>query len=73
MLNEWSIGELRRNGDDIATAALRGADTGMPVLLMTPADVERWLEGTPEEALELQKPAPDDAIVMDPALEKRAA
>jgi putative SOS response-associated peptidase YedK len=64
---------LRRNGDDIATAALRGADTGMPVLLMTPADVERWLEGTPEEALELQKPAPDDAIVMDPALEKRAA
>jgi hypothetical protein len=24
----------------------------MPVLLMTPADVERWLEGAPEEALE---------------------
>jgi putative SOS response-associated peptidase YedK len=45
----------------------------MPVLLMTPADVERWLEGTPEEALELQKPAPDDAIVMDPTLEKKAA
>jgi putative SOS response-associated peptidase YedK len=45
----------------------------MPVLLMTPADVERWLEGTPEEALELQKPAPDDAIIMDPALEKKAA
>ncbi|SEP26391.1 Putative SOS response-associated peptidase YedK [Rhodospirillales bacterium URHD0017] len=45
----------------------------MPVLLMTPADVERWLEGTAEEALELQKPAPDDAILMDPSLEKKAA
>jgi hypothetical protein len=31
---------------------------------MTSADVERWLEGMPEEALELQKPAPNDAIVM---------
>ena len=45
----------------------------MPVMLMTPADVERWLDGTAEEALELQRPAPDDAIVMDPALEKKAA
>jgi len=45
----------------------------MPVLLMTPADVERWLEGTAEEALELQKPSPDDAIIMDPSLEKKAA
>jgi putative SOS response-associated peptidase YedK len=45
----------------------------MPVLLMTPADVERWLEGAPEEALELQKPTHADAIVMDPTLEKRAA
>ena len=45
----------------------------MPVLLMTPADVERWLEGTPEEALGLQNPAPDAAIVMDPALQKKAA
>ena len=42
-------------------------------MLMTPADVDRWLEGTAEEALELQRPAPDDAIVMDPALEKKAA
>jgi hypothetical protein len=34
---------------------------------------ERWLEGTAEEALELQKPSPDDAIIMDPSLEKKAA
>jgi putative SOS response-associated peptidase YedK len=45
----------------------------MPVLLMTPTDVERWLEGTAEEALELQKPAPEEAIIIDPTLEKKAA
>jgi len=45
----------------------------MPVMLMTPADVDRWLEGTAEEALELQRPTPDDAIIMDPTLEKKAA
>jgi hypothetical protein len=28
----------------------------MSVLLTTPADVERWPQGTPEEALERQKP-----------------
>lgn len=44
--------------------------TTMPVLLMSPADVERWLEGTAEEALQLQRPAPDDAIVIDPDLGK---
>ncbi len=43
----------------------------MPGLLMTPAGVERWPKGTTE--LELQKPTPDDAIVKDPALEKKAA
>jgi putative SOS response-associated peptidase YedK len=48
-------------------------DKAMPVLLMTPADVDRWLEGAVEEALELQKPAPDEAIVVDPTLEKKAA
>ena len=42
-------------------------------MLTTPADVARWLDGTVEEALELQKPAPDDAIVMDPALAKKVA
>jgi len=44
----------------------------MPVLLMTPADVDRWLTGTLEEALELQKPADDQAIVLLPK-EKKAA
>jgi hypothetical protein len=45
----------------------------MPVMLMTLADVDRWLEGTAADALELQRPAPDEAIVMDPTLEKKAA
>lgn len=43
----------------------------MPVILMTPDDVDRWLTGTLEEALELQKPAEDGAIELMPA-EKRA-
>jgi hypothetical protein len=34
----------------------------MPVMLMTAADVERWLTGTLDEALELQKPAADAAV-----------
>lgn len=36
----------------------------MPVMLTTAADVDRWLDGPPEEALQLQKPAPDDAVLM---------
>jgi putative SOS response-associated peptidase YedK len=45
----------------------------MPVMLMTPDDVEQWLRGsTIEDALKLQKPAPDDAIVIRPP-EKKAA
>jgi putative SOS response-associated peptidase YedK len=36
----------------------------MPVMLMTSEDIERWLTGTMDEALELQKPANDDAVVM---------
>jgi putative SOS response-associated peptidase YedK len=36
----------------------------MPVMLMTAADVERWLTGTLDEALELQKPAADEAVVV---------
>jgi putative SOS response-associated peptidase YedK len=31
---------------------------------MTAEDIERWLTGTMDEALELQKPANDDAVVM---------
>jgi putative SOS response-associated peptidase YedK len=42
-------------------------------MLMTPDDVEQWLRGsTIEDALKLQKPAPDDAIVIRPR-EKKAA
>jgi len=41
-------------------------------MLTTPADVQRWLNGTPEEALELQRPAANEAIVLLP-LEKKAA
>lgn len=42
----------------------------MPVMLMNPADVDLWLEGTPEEALALQRPADDAAVVMLPAEHK---
>ena len=36
----------------------------MPVMLLTREDVERWLAGTLEEALELQKPAHDAAVAI---------
>jgi putative SOS response-associated peptidase YedK len=44
----------------------------MPVLLLTDADIERWLTAPTDEALKLQKPAPDDAVIVLPK-EKRAA
>jgi putative SOS response-associated peptidase YedK len=44
----------------------------MPVLLTTSSDVEQWLQGTPEEALRLQKPANDDALVLMPLDDKAA-
>jgi putative SOS response-associated peptidase YedK len=48
-------------------------EKAMPVMLMTPDDVEQWLrEGTVEDALKMQKPAPDDAVVIRP-VEKKAA
>jgi putative SOS response-associated peptidase YedK len=38
-------------------------EKAMPVMLMTPEDVDRWLQGSSaSDALELQKPVPDDAI-----------
>jgi putative SOS response-associated peptidase YedK len=40
--------------------------------LITPADVDQWLTGSMDEALKLQKPAPDKAIVVQPP-EKKAA
>ena len=48
-------------------------EKAMPVMLMTPDDVEQWLRGaTVEDALKIQKPAPDDAVVIRPP-EKKAA
>jgi putative SOS response-associated peptidase YedK len=44
----------------------------MPVLLMTAEDVDVWLNGTLEEALKLQKPQADDALVITPYDEKEA-
>jgi putative SOS response-associated peptidase YedK len=42
-------------------------------MLMTPDDVDQWLSGhSVEDAQKMQKPAPDDAIVMRPE-EKKAA
>ena len=45
----------------------------MPVMLMTPDDVDRWLHGrSVEDALQMQKPAPDDSIVIRPPGKKVA-
>ncbi|MBN9488257.1 MAG: SOS response-associated peptidase family protein [Alphaproteobacteria bacterium] len=38
----------------------------MPVVLMSPEDVETWLTAATNEALNLQRPAPDDALVILP-------
>lgn len=48
-------------------------EKAMPVMLMTAEAVEQWLSsGSIEDALAMQKPAPDEAVVMRPA-EKKAA
>ena len=48
-------------------------EKAMPVMLMTPDDVDQWLRGVSlDDALKMQKPAPDDAIVIRPD-EKKAA
>ena len=44
----------------------------MPVLLLTDTDVETWLAAPTDEALKLQKPAPDDAVVVLPEQKKAA-
>jgi putative SOS response-associated peptidase YedK len=36
----------------------------MPVLLLDKAAVEQWLTGSDAEALELQRPAPEDAVLL---------
>ena len=45
----------------------------MLVMLVTSADVDVWLNGALEEALKLQKPQPDNALVITPYDEKKAA
>jgi putative SOS response-associated peptidase YedK len=38
-------------------------DKAMPVMLMTSEEVDRWLSGSAiADAVEMQRPAPDDAI-----------
>jgi len=34
----------------------------MPVILMTPDEVETWMTAPPDEALKLQRPLPDGAV-----------
>ena len=42
-------------------------EKAMPVMLMTPEEVDRWLTGSSvADALEMQRPAPDDAVVVRP-------
>jgi putative SOS response-associated peptidase YedK len=48
-------------------------DKAMPVMLMTAADVDVWPNGTLDEALKLQRLQPDDALVITPYDEKKAA
>jgi putative SOS response-associated peptidase YedK len=48
-------------------------EKAMPVMLTTAEDVKRWLEGgSLEDALAMQKPAPDETVVMRPAGKKAA-
>jgi putative SOS response-associated peptidase YedK len=48
-------------------------EKAMPVMLMTPDDVDQWLRGVSvDDALKTQRPATDDAIVIQPD-EKKAA
>ena len=44
-------------------------EKAMPVMLMTPEAVQQWLSGGSQA---MQKPAPDEAVVMRPP-EKKAA
>lgn len=51
-------------------------EQAMPVMLMTAEDIDRWLQGNSvEDALAMQTPASDDALVVGPPIkpEKKAA
>jgi len=43
-----------------------------PLILQTAEDVQRWLRGTMMDALELQKPAPEKSLVVQPERKKAA-
>ena len=43
----------------------------MPVILMTPAEVDLWLAADAPKALELQRPLPDDALKIVASGEKK--
>ncbi|WGJ14961.1 SOS response-associated peptidase [Methylocapsa sp. D3K7] len=36
----------------------------MPVILTTPEEIDIWMNASPEEALKLQRPLPDDALMI---------
>ena len=41
-------------------------------LIRTKDEAEQWLEAPPEEAMRLQRPAPDDSIVLLPEINRTA-
>jgi putative SOS response-associated peptidase YedK len=45
-------------------AAGRAEARTMPVILTTTGEIDQWLDGTQEEALTLQHPAPDDLLTV---------
>ncbi len=47
-------------------------EKAMPVVLTTPAEVDRWLHAPIEEALQLQKPAAENVLEIAPEEEKAA-
>ena len=73
-VGEHTLFSIMTSEPNAAVAAVH--EQAMPVMLMTPEDVARWLEGrSPDDARAMQQPAPDDALVVGPPVrpEKKAA